>query len=241
MASPQVHLENPPNAPAGHKGPRAAILTELKRAGPLTANELAARLGASLNAVRHHLKELEAERLIEYERERRRVGAPVFAYRLSAQGEALFPRRYEAALLGLLDRVVERDGRAAAVALLEAQFEALERRLRPELAGTPASERLSIVARALADEGYMAEGWAEDDGGALIEHNCAMRAVAERFPELCGAESRFLARTLGATVERESHILSGCGACGYRVRFPRDEDDVPDEGAVASGVEKEHA
>ena len=34
---------------------------QLKREQRLTAKELAARLGVSLNAVRHHLKELEAE------------------------------------------------------------------------------------------------------------------------------------------------------------------------------------
>ena len=58
------------------------------------------------------------------------MGAPAFAYRLSASGEALFPRRYEETLTALLDQVVEREGRAAAVALLEAYFAGLARRLR---------------------------------------------------------------------------------------------------------------
>ena len=47
--------------PAGHKGQRGAVLVQLKRGQRLTAKELAARLGVSLNAVRHHLKELEGE------------------------------------------------------------------------------------------------------------------------------------------------------------------------------------
>ena len=105
--------------PTGHKGQRGAVLLQLKREHRLTAKELAARLGVSLNTVRHHLKELEAEALVEYEREHRGVGAPVFAYRLSASGEALFPRRYEEALTALLDQVVELQGREAAVGLLE--------------------------------------------------------------------------------------------------------------------------
>jgi len=87
---------------------------ELKRAEPLAAKELAARLGLSLNAVRHHLKELEAEGVLEYVREHRSVGAPAFAYRLSAQGQALFPRRYQETLTYILDHVARRDGRAAA-------------------------------------------------------------------------------------------------------------------------------
>jgi DeoR family transcriptional regulator, suf operon transcriptional repressor len=210
--------------PLGHKGPRAAILIELKRERRLTANELARKLDASLNAVRHHLKELESEALVEYERERRGVGAPVFAYRLTAAGEALFPQRYESTLLQVLDQLVERDGRDEAVVLLESSFDALARRLEPELAGATESERLDIVTRALADEGYMAEWEGTDEEGALIEHNCAILAVARRFPEICGAEQRFLSRTLGADVERKSHILTGCNACGYAVRFPRRAD-----------------
>ena len=71
----------------------------------------------------------------------------------------------------------------------------------------------------LADEGFMAEWNDSHDGAAIIEHNCAMRAVAERFPEVCAAEERFLANALGAEVERRSHILEGCSACSYHVRF----------------------
>ena len=51
----------------------------------------------------------------------------------------------------------------------------------------------------------------------LVEHNCPMQQVAERFPELCEAEARFLAEVLEADVTRSAHIPSGCGACEYIV------------------------
>ncbi len=205
--------------PRSLRGGRGLILIELKRAQRLTAKDLATRLGVSLNAVRHHLKELEADALVEYERQHRGVGAPAFAYRLSAAGEALFPRRYEATLTELLDYVVEREGRATAVAVLEARYEALTRRLQQELAGATPAQRMAAVAQLLSDEGYMAEGTTSAQTGILIEHNCAIQAVAQRFPEICAAEARFLAAALGAEVDRQGHILSGCSACEYRVRF----------------------
>jgi DeoR family transcriptional regulator, suf operon transcriptional repressor len=205
--------------PISLRGSRGMILIELKRGNRLTAKELSARLGVSLNAVRHHLKELEADALVEYERQHRGVGAPTFAYRLSTAGEALFPRRYEAPLTDLLDYVVRRDGRASAVAVLEARYDALARRLGQELAGATPSERMAAVAQLLSDEGYMAEGTASSGSGTLIEHNCAVQAVAERFPEICAAEARFLSAALGAQVDRQGHILSGCSACEYRVHF----------------------
>src|SRR3954463_7197059 len=100
----------PPNLlSAALSGVRGTILVELKRGHSLTAKRLSLRLGLSLNAVRHHLKELEVEGLVGYERHHQGVGAPVFAYHLTAAGESLFPRRYEATLTELLDYVVRRE------------------------------------------------------------------------------------------------------------------------------------
>jgi DeoR family suf operon transcriptional repressor len=217
----------------GHKGARGAILLELKRGQRLTAKDLSLHLGISLNAVRHHLKELEADSLIEYELQHRGVGAPAFAYHLTSRGEALFPRRYEATLTQLLDHLVEREGRAAAVAVLEARYETLTRRLQEQLVGASPAERMAAVTRQLSDDGYMAEGTATSDAAVLVEHNCAIQAVAERFPEICAAEARFLAAVLGAEVDRQEHILSGCRACEYRVRFSPPEP-------TAQAIQEEH-
>src|SRR5437867_383253 len=204
---------------AAHKGLRGDVLLELKRAQPLTARELADKLGVSPNAIRHHLKELEAAALILYGREQRGVGAPTFAFRLSDAGEALFPRAYEETLTQLLERVAEKGGRAAAVELFEDHYRELTRKVAAELEGADQSERVDMVARLMNEQGYMAE-WQEAAGTfRLAEHNCAIRAVAERFPEVCAAEQRFLRDVLGAAVERRSHIASGCNACEYTITF----------------------
>jgi DeoR family suf operon transcriptional repressor len=200
-------------------GLRGSVLAELKRARGSTATNLASRLCVSLNAVRHHLKELETQALVEYKRRHQGVGAPAFVYRLTPTAEALFPRRYEATLNALLDHVVEREGRAGAVSVLEGRYATLTRQLQSELAGAAPAERIAAVARLLTEEGYMAEASATASSGILVEHNCAIQAVAERFPEICAAEARFLAAVLGAEVDRQEHILSGCSVCEYRVRF----------------------
>jgi DeoR family transcriptional regulator, suf operon transcriptional repressor len=201
--------------PVGHRGVRGAILIELKKAGSLTTRDLAVRLGVSLNAVRHHLKELEEQELVEYQRQRRGVGAPSFAYRLSKAAQVLFPRRYQEILLNVLSGIVRTHGRAEAVALLEAQFTGTAARLKQELADATPDERLNRVVQLLSDQGYMAEGSSD----TLVQHNCAVHEVAEQFPEVCAAETRFLSAVLNADVRRERHILSGCTACEYRVRF----------------------
>jgi DeoR family suf operon transcriptional repressor len=200
-------------------GLRGALLVELKKSQRATAKYLASRLGVSLNAIRHHLRDLERDGLVEFERAHQGVGAPAFSYRLTERGIALFPRRYEGTLGDLLDHVVEKEGRDGAVAVLETRYLRQAEELTAQLAGVEPAQRLAAVARFLSDGGYMAEGAAGVHEGTLVEHNCAIQAVAERFPEICAAEARFLEAVLGGRVQRERHILAGCSACEYRVRF----------------------
>jgi DeoR family suf operon transcriptional repressor len=194
------------------------LVLALKGGPGLTARVLVERLGLSANAIRHHLKELEAAGLITYDRQAGAVGAPSHRYRLTAAGEALFPRRYEEAVTRLLDHVVAHEGRAAAVNVLETKYRELASRLRAELVDATADERLTAVTRALEAEGYMPE--VRQNGSSLpmlVEHNCPMQQVAEKFPELCEAEARFLSEVLEAEVRRGAHIPSGCGSCEYVV------------------------
>lgn len=211
--------------PAGHKGPRGAVLVELKRSPGLTAKDLSRQLGLSMNAIRHHLKELEAGGVIEWTRSPTGgVGAPGHAYHLTAEGEALFPERYKETLTQLLEHLVTTVGRTSAVEFIESHFDARAAELAPALEGSAAPERMAIVAQARTAEGYMAEASATFCCGTFTEHHCALRAVSERFPEVCAAELKFLERTLGGRVERRQHLLSGDDACAYSVRFGQPAD-----------------
>src|SRR2546428_11687165 len=177
---------------AAHKGLRADILLELKRAQPLTAKDLAHKLGVSPNGIRHHLKELEAESLIAYGREQRGLGAPTFAYRLSAEGEALFPRAYEETLTHVLDRVAEKGGRQAAVELLEDHYRELTRKLQRELEGATVAERVDVGARLMNQQGYMAEWQERARSVQRFEHNSPIRRAAGRIPSSIAAGPRRL-------------------------------------------------
>ncbi|MEO8199352.1 MAG: hypothetical protein ABI679_02415 [Gemmatimonadota bacterium] len=207
--------------PPGYRGLRGEILLEFKQsARGLTARDLVERLGSSLNTVRHYLKEMVTAAVISRVREQRGVGAPVHVYQLSAAGENLFPRRYDVLLTDILGQLAGKNGRAAVVEAMEERYANLGLRLKSELENAPSQTRLETVARILGEEGYMA-AWEETRGEIrLTEHNCAIKAVAERFPEICEAEEKFLRDVLGAGVERRSHILSGCTACEYSIHFP---------------------
>jgi DeoR family suf operon transcriptional repressor len=202
---------------AGHRGMRGQILVAVKKAQPITAKELSSEFGVSANAIRRHLKELEVDGLVAYGREQRGMGAPTYAYRLTDRGEALFPNRYQDALTELLTHVEERAGRGEISALFAERFRAQAELLKGELADQPVELRLQRLVRLLSAEGYMAEWKTENGAITLAEHNCAIRAVAQRYPEVCAAEARFLTDVLAAGVERREHITAGSNACTYAI------------------------
>lgn len=208
---------------AAHKGLRGHILLALKMAQPLTAAELAERHGVTPNAVRRHLKELEVERLVEYSRERRGQGAPVNAYRLTPDGEGLFPKRYDRALTALLEFLERTGGREEVRRFFTERFTTHAERILARLEGGSLEDRVEAVAEFLTAEGFMAEWRLEDGTLRIAEHNCAMHAVAERFPEVCESELEFLRRVLGPGLTRRRHIVSGCNSCEYALTVSDDD------------------
>jgi DeoR family transcriptional regulator, suf operon transcriptional repressor len=223
----------------GYRGFQRRVLIALKKAQPLTVKELAAGFKTTPNAVRRHLKSLESAGVIDYRAVVRGVGGPCFAYSLTPAGEALFPRAYAGALADALEVVRSEQGIEGVVRVFHRQWASLAQIARPRMEGRSLAERTAVLAELRTTQGYMAESEPQSLGQAVIrEHNCAIRDVAERFPEVCAAEERFFAELLGADVERETHILEGCNACEYRVHA---SDTQPGHGQQPSPAVEEQA
>ena len=92
---------------------------------------------------------------------------------------------------------------------------------KPRLATLPLHERAQLLAELLAAEGYMSEAIASEtvagrgEATTIRHHNCAVREIALRFPEVCSAEAEFIETVLDAPVERRTHLKDGCSACEY--------------------------
>jgi DeoR family suf operon transcriptional repressor len=210
---------------AGQKGSRQQILLELKKDQPLVSAELAKRLGVSGTAVRRHMKELETEGLVRYGREQRGHGAPTFAYTMTSDGEALFPNRYQETATQLLEHLVQKEGKAAAVAVLEQQYEGIVDSVSGRMEGLGPDERLTELAHAMEKAGFMAETVNAGHETQLLIRNCAIQAMASCLPEICDAEQNLIQKLVGATVERKTHIVSGCNACEYVVSISDNSDN----------------
>jgi len=197
---------------------RRAILEVLKRQGEARADELAAALGITVSAVRQHLAALHGDGLVTHDEVRAGPGRPHHLYRLSERGDNLFPRAYAAIVTDLL---VEAE--AADPELVERMFaRRRDRRVeqaRDRVAGLPLAEQVRELTRILDDDGYLAECVEQDDGTyRIVEHNCAILAVALRYGVACGTELEFIRAVLpDARVERVAHLLSGGHVCAYEV------------------------
>jgi len=199
---------------------RRALLIELRKRGEARAEELAAALGVTVSAIRQHLQGLAAADLVVHRSEQPGPGRPRHVYRLGAAAEALFPRAYGELTVELLDYIGDEDREMVARAF-ERRRAARVERVRARLEGRDFDARVAEVAAVLDEDGYLAECQPLEDGGGwrLLEHNCAIRAVAERFGHACGSEIAFLREVLpDAEVTRVAHILSGSHACVYEVR-----------------------
>ena len=229
-------MEDVVGALGGFRGVRADLLVALKKAQPLTASELGEQFGLTANALRRHLKALEEDGLVRFQRTVRGVGAPVYAFSLTPAGEALFPRSYVQVLATALEALRAQTGDQAVEAVLEAEWRRLGDEAAQVLEALPLEERVPLVAELLSAKGYMAEtvrlerpvgqdaGRPAEQAGAeatplltLRIHNCAVREIAERFPQACAVEEKFVERLLGVPLVRHAHRLDGCGHCEYGV------------------------
>lgn len=203
----------------GYRGLKADLLVAVKKSQPVGAKELALQFGLTANALRRHLDALEEDGVIARRAEARGVGAPVHLYSLTADGESLFPQATADALSALLDVVQGTGVSDEIVAVFRRRWETLAAQAKPLAQALSFTERGQLVAELLSAEGYLAEVTSVGDDRIVIkEHHCAVRAVAERFPEICEAEQRFLEDLLGTRVERQARVLDGCSHCAFHAQ-----------------------
>jgi len=214
---------------------RQQILTSLKQKGAMTADDLHKELGISQVAVRQHLSSLEAENIISISVERRGLGRPSHRYRLTPVGDENFPRRYEILSKELIEELRDWQGEEAVHELVSRRTDRQVMALRHRISDGSQANALEEVTRFQNENGFMAEVIPGNEPGTfrLVQHNCAICAIAREYPQFtCEQERQMLSQLLGcAEVVREKHILDGDHVCTYRIRTvmgATDEGDLED-------------
>jgi DeoR family suf operon transcriptional repressor len=197
-----------------------AVLFAIRRRGGITVDQLAEALDITASGARQHLAALAEDGLVESADAPRAPGQRGRSERIHYLTEAadpLFPKAYGELtnqLLGYLqpeavDEVFERrrDER------IEAATARLARR-------RTFPQRVAELAAILDEDGYLASFERVDDRTFhVVEHNCAIFAVAREHPHACSSEIEFIRAALPeADVERTTHMVQGAHSCTYEIR-----------------------
>ncbi|HEY8217652.1 MAG TPA: helix-turn-helix domain-containing protein [Acidimicrobiia bacterium] len=208
-----------PQLPAG----RRAVLYAVRRRGEATVEQVADQLGITVSGARQHLAALLADGLVETTElapPTPKRGRRTLLYSVTPAADALFPKAYGELtneLLGYVD--------ATDPTKLDELF-AMRREHRIANANERLADKRSLGARVeeltqiLDEDGYLATvEQTGPDAYLIIEHNCAIWAVAQRYGQACTSELEFIRSVLpDASVERVQHMVAGARHCAYDIR-----------------------
>lgn len=185
----------------------------------MTVGELGERLHITHVAVRRHLTSLERDGLVTSVQERLPMGRPTRVYSLTEAADNLFPKKYGALTLELLDFMNE-----AAPDLVEAFFARRRQSLvaaygEEVTKGADLPDRVARLAEIQQANGYLAEyETLADEGLVLREYNCPIHQVSRSYPHACSHELEFFKTVLGTDkIERVECIAKGGQCCRYRI------------------------
>jgi len=204
---------------------RDRVRQAISEHGPLTAGDLASRLGLTAAAVRRHLDVLAEQGALE-ERQPATAGAgrgrgrPARAYILSPAGHAGMDSDYDDVATSALKFLAEHAGPDAVADFARQRSAELEKRYAAQLAGAgdDVTARADALATALIADGFAASTRPVGEGTPLAgvqlcQGHCPVQHVAAQFPQFCDAETDSFSRLLGVHVQRLATLAHGEHVC----------------------------
>jgi predicted ArsR family transcriptional regulator len=197
---------------------RRSVLSTLKTRGEASAEDIATVLGVTVGAVRQHLGPLEDDGLVAHRDERPGPGRPRRRYCLTPAAESLWPKRYGQLTNQLLAFIEDADPDLVDLAF-ERRRQGRVARAQERLAGLDFDAQVRELTAILDEDGYLAGCERLSPGRwQVVEHNCAILDVAQKYGTACGTELAFLTEAMpGAEVKRTQHMMAGAHVCAYEV------------------------
>jgi DeoR family suf operon transcriptional repressor len=203
----------------GFSATKKRILETLKRHGDRSLTDLAADLQISKMAVLKHLAVLEDKGLVERSFRAEGRGRPRAHFCLSSKATRLFPEAYTHLTMCALEYIDEKLGREAVVQLLRQRTQEVYRQNGARFEGRPFSARVQALVDLREEGGYMAErGRIGKNSAEVLERNCPILAVAQKYGEACQVEVDLFQKLLHAEVEASHRVVAGDSVCRFLIR-----------------------
>jgi predicted ArsR family transcriptional regulator len=204
------------NRPRAVTGTRSEIVNLLRKSGR-TANELAAELGLTHNAVRGHLAALQHEGLVRGAGWQRGVSRPAMIYEVVPQAEAIFSRAYVPFVAQLVHVLRERLGPDELDEIMRVVGERLAEEWPRRGGAFP--QRVAAASQLLEELGALHQVEEQNGGYVIRGHGCLLAAAVQGRPEVC----RAMESLLGKLVEAPVHECCTRGArpsCCFEIAAP---------------------
>ncbi len=212
-------------APAMPEG-RRAVLYALRRRGQATADDVARHLDMTVSGARQHLTALVDDgfaEATEMPRPAGQRGRAQLAYTVTDRADSLFPKAYGELTNELLGYASEADSELVDKLFTRRRAERVRNATARLARRRSLRGKVAELTRVLDDDGYLATCEQVAPGvHRIVEHNCAIWAVAQRYGQACTSELDFIREVLPeAQVERVQHMVAGAPHCAYEVRARR--------------------
>ena len=198
---------------------RERVLRTLLSQQRCTINELAESVGINPISIRHHIDRLEAEGLVSSEDELHGVGRPRRIYFLTEAGVERFPTRYMRLTVRLLEQLKESMPGPVVSQLFQQMADVMVEDYATEAStdGLSMEERLEMMQKTLAREGFLVEWERQGDQIQIRETNCPYLQVSQTHPEVCSVDQRLISALLAVPAEKVTCVLNGDNFCTYVV------------------------
>jgi predicted ArsR family transcriptional regulator len=183
--------------PGALKGTRSQIVNLLRQSG-LTANEIAARLGLTHNAIRGHLAALQREGLIREAGLQRGASRPAVIYEVVPEAEAIFSRAYIPFVAQLLRVLRERVHQKELDEIMRVVGQRLAAEW-PRFSGD-LSQRVEAASALLEELGALNQVEQVNGGHVIRGYGCLLSAAVHGRPEVCRAIESLLTELVEAPV-----------------------------------------
>jgi predicted ArsR family transcriptional regulator len=196
---------------------RQQILDLLRREGRATVKELGTNLGLTSTGIRQHLTVLERDGLVEAFEERGHVGRPALVYRLTEQGDALYPKQYAELANILLEEVRNVAGAQALQTLLKRAAARFADLYADRVEGKPLAERVEETCLIIQERGCLASAHRDGNDWLIEQYTCPFPNVARSNSGVCALDVEFIRRLVGVDARLSKCMLRNDRSCTYRI------------------------
>ena len=197
---------------------RQQILDYLRREGRVTVKELDRLLGLTSTGIRQHLTVLERDGLVEAFEERGRVGRPALVYRLTEQGDALYPKQYDLLANIVLEEVREVAGAEGLQTILKRVATRFADPYRERLNGKSLPDRVAEASLIIQERGCVSDSVQDGEDWLISQYTCPFPNVARENSSVCALDVEFVRQLVGADARLTKSLLRGDRSCTYRIR-----------------------